>query len=156
MKLHVAPLPNTDVHKVRFFRYLSYFCRELIQVKLKDQRKKNILAAFVFLFTLNFVVIHFSNIDSLWNAIKCEILIVCWEPSPVPWGKGWRCRSGSVKFSLPGASIDQERTVNSGACGQMWQRLALLLSKKKKKYLSFVLIKRLTFPLLFFSLIVLI
>lgn len=29
------------------------------------------------MFTANFAVIHFPYIDSLWKAVKCEILIVC-------------------------------------------------------------------------------
>lgn len=70
------------------------------------------------MFTADFAVIHFPNIDSLWNAVECEFLIVCRNPSPGPWGKRWRCRFGSVRISLPRAPIDQERTVNSGACGQ--------------------------------------
>lgn len=29
------------------------------------------------MFALNLAVIYFPNIDSLWKAVKCEILIVC-------------------------------------------------------------------------------
>lgn len=36
------------------------------------------------MFTADFAVIHFPNIDSLWNAVECEFLIVCRNPSPGP------------------------------------------------------------------------
>lgn len=88
----------------------------------------SLFVPFNFMFTLNLAIIHFPNIDSLQNALECEILIVCWEPSLGPRGKRWRCRSGSVRISLPGAPIDQERTVNSKAFGHTRQPFALPLS----------------------------
>lgn len=36
-----------------------------------------LLAPFNFRFTANSVVIHFPNIDSLWDAARRDILIVC-------------------------------------------------------------------------------
>lgn len=101
-----------------------------------------LLVPFNFMFALNLAVIYFPNIDSLWQAVKCEILIVCWGPSPGPRGKRCRCRSGSVRFSVPGVRIDQDRTVNSGACGHIRQPFTLLPSAH-----TAWLLKRLSLPL---------